>query len=232
MWLQCQVFLYWAVLPVSWSIKDVVAWLSDWFDWGKDWLMDKESKRKWKEEDRGKCDAVRWRDLFAARDKEGRQEEERAVGGRGDRGSSPLGQQCVFWGWTECLCMQNLTGHQQEGRCELYSLCVCVYVCVWSCACVCSETRPTSDPRAAHTPPSAAQESAFCSFCAQRVCVWVCVRACGSCDVDRVGLNSPKGRHRQQWIGSKRLEFLLVEWLENPRGFTGFGSRTTHLPSA
>lgn len=47
-------------------------------------------------------------------------------------------------------------------------------VCVCACACVCSETRPTSDPCAAHTPPSAAQESAFCSFCAQRVCVGVC----------------------------------------------------------
>lgn len=48
----------------------------------------------------------------------------------GERGSSPLGQQCVFWGWTEWLCMQNLTGHQREGRCELYSVRVCVCMCV------------------------------------------------------------------------------------------------------
>ena len=128
--LQCQVVLYWAVLPDSWSVKTAVAWLSDWFV-GKGWLINKENKRKWKEEDGWKCDAVRWgrwRDLFAAKDKEGRQESE--VGGRRDRGSSPLGQQCVFWGWTEWLFMQNLTGHQQEGRCELYSVCVCVFMCV------------------------------------------------------------------------------------------------------
>lgn len=39
------------------------------------------------------------RDIEGRKEKEERERErERAVGGRRDRGSSPLGQRCVFWG--------------------------------------------------------------------------------------------------------------------------------------
>ena len=112
--------------------------------------------------DEGICLAVELKREENRKRGERERERERAVGGRRVRGSSPLGQQYVFWGWTEWLCMQNITGHQREGRCQLFSVCVC------------SETRPTSDPCATHTPPSAAQESAFCFLWTLRVfeCVW------------------------------------------------------------
>lgn len=98
-------------------------------------LAEIESFRDWDEEI---CLTLDWK-------KKG----ERAVRGRRDTGSSPLGQQCVFLG-VDCVALQNITGHQQEDRS------VSRFVSV----CVCSETGP-----ATHTPPSAAQESTFCFLC-------------------------------------------------------------------
>ena len=67
-----------------------------------------------------------------------------------------------------------------------------------SCSlCVCSETRPTSDPCTTHTPPSAAQEAAVCFLWTEPLPI-VCDTSdsWGSgvtgCDVENVGLNFPK----------------------------------------
>lgn len=165
MWPQYSVFCF---VLVFLSCSSIFWWLSesDRFMRRSEWLFEyglrnkKPGEKRWAEiSDAHWEKTAGWRDLFAARDKERRKGKERAVRGRRDRGSSPLGQQCVFWGWTEWLCIQNLTGHQREGRCELF--------------CVPRETRPTSDPCATHTLPSAAQESAFCSLCAESL--WKCL---------------------------------------------------------
>lgn len=116
------------------------------------------------------------------KEKEDRGREREGGSGREERQRiQPSGTAvCVFGGGQSgSVCR---TSPDTNGR-DAVNCSVCV------CVCFCSETRPTSDPCATHTPPSAGQESTFCFLWTEPLweCLNVCVREPWRADSRRSG---------------------------------------------